>query len=256
MIIDCFTYFNEDAIVKLRFAELYDVVDRFVVVEANRTFTGKDKQFNFPLLEGLDKWKDKISYFQYFFSHDEDMTPWEREKEQRNALWCFCQAEKNEDDILIFSDADEILSSEFVKELPLTMGDPIQADVVQYFWNFNWRVPDHCNQGARPVVVRRGDVTSPQKMREQQLPRIPNVGWHFSFLDSSTKTKIEAFAHTEMDHDQYKDAEQVKERIRLGIDPFDRFPLKFEEIGDHHPRAVREHPEEWQGYIMNAIGEL
>ena len=44
-IFDCFTYFNEEDILRLRLEELNDVVDYFVIVEASQTFTGIDKPF-------------------------------------------------------------------------------------------------------------------------------------------------------------------------------------------------------------------
>jgi len=44
-IYDCFTYYNEDMILKLRLETLWDYVDYFVIVEANFTHSGKDKNF-------------------------------------------------------------------------------------------------------------------------------------------------------------------------------------------------------------------
>ena len=57
MIIDCFPFFNEFDILKIRFEELYDVVDYFVIVEADHTHTGKPKPWNFE--------ENKFRYSQY-----------------------------------------------------------------------------------------------------------------------------------------------------------------------------------------------
>ena len=43
MLIDAFTYFNEKELVELRLKYLDSIVDLFVVVESNVTFTGKKK---------------------------------------------------------------------------------------------------------------------------------------------------------------------------------------------------------------------
>ena len=53
MLIDAFTYFNEKELVELRLKYLNSIVDYFVVIESNITFTGKKKKWNFPSL--LDK---------------------------------------------------------------------------------------------------------------------------------------------------------------------------------------------------------
>jgi hypothetical protein len=45
LVIDCFTFYNELEILELRFLELYDVVDKFIIVEADQTFSGNNKRF-------------------------------------------------------------------------------------------------------------------------------------------------------------------------------------------------------------------
>ncbi len=52
-IFDCFTYFNEQDMLRIRLEELGDVVDYFVVVEASQTFTGISKPFYFDNLDIL-----------------------------------------------------------------------------------------------------------------------------------------------------------------------------------------------------------
>ena len=66
MIVDSFLYFNEKELADLRIKYLNDVVDSFVVIEANVTHQGKAKQWNFSsLLENeLKQFKDKIKYHQ------------------------------------------------------------------------------------------------------------------------------------------------------------------------------------------------
>jgi len=62
-IYDCFMFFNELEILKLRLQELYEYVDYFVLVEANKTFSGKDKEFIFEKNRNMFKeWEDKIIY--------------------------------------------------------------------------------------------------------------------------------------------------------------------------------------------------
>ncbi len=44
---DCFTFYNEFELLELRLRALWDVVDYFVLVEADRTHTNKPKPFYF-----------------------------------------------------------------------------------------------------------------------------------------------------------------------------------------------------------------
>lgn len=236
---DCFTYFNEVDILRMRFEELKDRVGYFVVVEADQTFTGKPKPFYFDHLPSwIDEWKPRVIRHKISFP-SQDMTPWEREIYQRNQI---VQAipKPNWDDVIIISDADEIPRPDFIHKYE----SPMQLDVAQYFWNLNWRVPDHCNQGGRPVVTTFQDltVTSAQELRSSNdIQRIPYGGWHFSFLGdgNQARNKIESFAHTEMDTEEFKSLDHIAKCSELGIDPFDRFPLKYEPIGLLHPIWVQ-----------------
>ena len=61
MIYDCFCYFNEDELLDLRINYLKDVVDKFVIIEAAKTFSGFSKPQNFDINKFADI-KDKIIY--------------------------------------------------------------------------------------------------------------------------------------------------------------------------------------------------
>jgi len=60
---DCFTFFNELELLDLRLMTLNDVVDFFVLVEANRTHTGAPKEFIFEKNKDMfAEYLDKIIY--------------------------------------------------------------------------------------------------------------------------------------------------------------------------------------------------
>ena len=46
-VFDCFLFFNEFELFKVRLEELYNVVDYFVLVESEETFRGEPKPFYF-----------------------------------------------------------------------------------------------------------------------------------------------------------------------------------------------------------------
>ena len=241
-IFDCFTYYNEADILRVRFEELAETVDKFIVVEASETFTGKPKPFYFDSLPSwIDKWENKIVRVKIDFpSHIQ--SSWDREFYQRNSIvQGLYQAGAEKEDLVLISDADEIIKAQTIKSIDNSIL-PARLDVKQYFWNYHWQVPKHCDQGARPVACQMLDLMhmTPQYLRSLNLPLIEDGGWHFSFFGEYEKTinKIESFAHTEYDQDQYKSYEKVLFRIEKGIDPFDRFPLKYYEIDQSYPEWV------------------
>ena len=73
MLIDAFTYFNEKELVELRIKYLDPIVDYFVIIESNITFTGKKKEWNFPdiLKNRLKEFSHKIQYHKLNINLDE-----------------------------------------------------------------------------------------------------------------------------------------------------------------------------------------
>ena len=124
MLIDAFTYFNEKELAELRIKYLDPIVDYFVVIESNITFTGQPKKWNFPeiLNSSLKEFSHKIQYHQLNINLKEIKNEeswiiddikgddfWRIENYQRNYIETACK-NFSDDDILIISDLDEIPS--------------------------------------------------------------------------------------------------------------------------------------------------
>lgn len=244
-IYDCFTFYNEEEILKIRLNELNNAVDYFFIVEADRTFTGHDKPFYLDEYEWLHEFEHKIIRSYVSLSSIQN-DPWKSEHVQRNSISNVRNYARDED-ICIISDVDEIPRADVIAsaKFAFEVNTPVQLDVNQYFWNFNWLTPAHCNNGGRPVVCRARELGlyDPQSLRsDNSMRRIPMGGWHFSFLMNydDIVNKIESFAHTEYDSNEYKDLEKIRYRIQNGIDPFDRFPLKYTVIDKSYPKYIQE----------------
>jgi len=145
MLIDAFLYFNEKELVELRIKYLNNLVDYFVIVEADITHQGKKKDWNFPkiLERNLKEFSSKIQY------HQLNIDPEKIKKEeswiiddikgddahrvdnfQRNYIKTACKKFSNED-ILIISDIDEIPSKqklEFIKSCDFKKIAPIALE--------------------------------------------------------------------------------------------------------------------------------
>tara|TARA_B100000795_G_scaffold207258_1_gene160712 strand:+ start:353 stop:835 length:483 start_codon:yes stop_codon:yes gene_type:complete len=116
-IFDCITFYNANMLFDLRFHTLKNYVDYFVVCEANKTHTGKIKEYNFDK-NFLSKYGDKIIYIQV------DDLPEIKIKGKKDYQLLKVQMEnlfrgikKAEDnDLIIFSDEDEILNPSAISE--------------------------------------------------------------------------------------------------------------------------------------------
>ena len=84
-IYDCFSYWDEDLLLKIRFNILNDYVDFFVVVEGNKTWQDNPKKLKFNI-DNFKEFEKKIIYIPV-----EDMpkgdNPYLRENFQRNFLY-------------------------------------------------------------------------------------------------------------------------------------------------------------------------
>src|SRR5579872_1761485 len=118
---DCFTFFNELDLLKLRFEELYDVMDHFVIVESKISFTGKKKPLYFAEnAHKFEKYKDKIIHIiiEEFpnITGDVEKDHWYREEYSRNMIMqglTHCK----DTDLVFISDLDEIPSASAVQRI-------------------------------------------------------------------------------------------------------------------------------------------
>ena len=120
-VIDCFTYFDEDMMLEIRLATLFDYVDKFVICEATLDHAGNEKKLNFDINK-FKKYEKKIEYIvvddlpkvvKSFKKHWH--TAHARDQFQRNALLRGL-ANCDPNDIIMISDLDEIPNPLKIKE--------------------------------------------------------------------------------------------------------------------------------------------
>jgi hypothetical protein len=123
-VVDCFPFFDEFLILDVRFKELYDLVDKFVIVECEETFTGKPKPLHLSehLYQRYPQYADKVEIITVSRAQFENQ--WDREYFQKNHL---CKENiqhlgLEDGDLILLSDADYLKLSE---ELP-TLNDLIE----------------------------------------------------------------------------------------------------------------------------------
>lgn len=239
MIIDCFTFFNEIEMLEARLEYLNDVVDYFVIVESNTTFSGKPKPLNYlPNASRYQKYLHKIIYFPYaadltklnfnkkIEKYDPNSAPWQVEYLQRNyignALKFF-----DEDDIVLLGDLDEIPNKNVIEVAINTLKTHQAVSLEQQMFYHNFSL--------RQISLWKGTIitsnqilqgVSAQKLRDARsiLPYIPNGGFHLSywFGPAEIANKIKSFAHQEYNKPEFTDHDKIIERISKGVDLFDR----------------------------------
>ena len=251
MVYDCFIFFNELDLLEIRLNELNEVVDKFVLVEADRTFQNNSKPYYFEEnKERFERFLDKIIHikldkYPLFIPIINPFTPWKLEFFQRNSI-VKGLVDCKPDDIIIISDVDEIPRAKVLQEM-ITKGVHqiygLKMDMYMYFLN-NQLIYDagssmtveqskdgiwHCAAvlpykllKLKPNKIRR--IIMRTRRRGEVFKIVPNAGWHFTYLGGVEKIirKLEAFSHTEYNNDHFKSEEKIEEFITTGKDLFDR----------------------------------
>lgn len=238
MIYDCFPFFNELDVVEIRFKELYDHVDYFVVSESNLTHSGKSKPLYFQEnKERFERFNDKIINIVCDNPTVVDRIDmnWTREKCQRNFIYQVLKDRCQDDDIIITSDADEIVDSKKIQEIKNVKNMTfLQLKPSWYFLNL---VSDPPWVTAKSIPFRilrdnfKGDLTLVRNSGASDC--IMNAGWHFSYMGGRDQVirKMESFAHQEFNVPKYINERQIDLVIRFGSSIWD----EFKEI---NPRGV------------------
>ena len=228
-IIDCFMFYNELNMLKLRLRELYDVVDYFVLVESAKTFTYNDKQLYFQ-----DN-KDMFTPFLNKIIHVvvDDMPPgqdnWSRETHQRNSIMKgLNKLQLEDDDYILISDVDEIPDKNRIKELRTNTSlyqTPVRLFQHFYYYNINCKSDNQCTTALLARKRDFGKYASIDSMTRSKLSVTPNNwGWHFSYFGDINfiVNKIKSFSHSEYNLPQFTNPEEIFKKIIECKDLFDR----------------------------------
>ena len=213
---DCFTFYNEFALLELRLRALWDVVDYFVIVEANMKHNGEPKEFTF--LKRAEEFREFWSKIR-FVNADLSKVPfkgvgdWSLENAQRNMiLRGINDAEPN--DLIMISDLDEIPAPDIFRRLqenkitliaprvlPLTVANKgaifpaqllmpamnfLELGAIVMAQKFHYYYFDRITKTEwhGTILTRRKNLTMPQEFRNLReiLPRVPDGGYHFSWM--------------------------------------------------------------------------
>lgn len=139
MIYDCFAFFNEMDLLEIRLNTLNDVVDKFVLVEATRTFQKKEKPLFFE--QNKERFKPFLHKIEHiivdeypgFFAKWRVPKTWDYDDHQKEQILRGLKNAKP-DDVIIVSDVDEIPRPELVLEYAKKPGIKVFQQKLFYYY--------------------------------------------------------------------------------------------------------------------------
>jgi hypothetical protein len=234
-VIDVFILTEEIEILSIRLHELQDVVDYFVIIEANETFTGLTRNLTYPIIKSLpnfEPFSNKIIYFKCHYpdnlkiqSHySNEKLFWEREMYTRNTCikTGILTLNLHDYDVLIIGDIDEIPPSigiNYLRQCGMSKFSPFQYEKWsqknlsisflqdRLHFNFHCRSPNMTPWMAPTAiyaeVIKSADIELIRDWRHKAHIYIPG-GWHlthFHFGDYGFLVrKFNSFSHQELQH--------------------------------------------------------
>ncbi len=236
-IFDCITFFEENRHADLRFNILNDYVDYFVVCEGLFDHKGNKKKINFNL-NNYPKFKKKIIHI-ICPKFPKKINPWERQAYQRDYILKNIEIAKD-NDLILFSDPDEIPNPKKIKNLILKKKYLIFLQNLYYYkinlqdvnLGNNWEGTRGClkknlysiNYMRQKVLKKNLKYKFWRIDKEKNIQIINDGGWHFSYLltPSEIQRKIKTFAHTEYNKKKFTNLKIIKNKIKKRLDLFNR----------------------------------
>ena len=279
-VFDSIIFFNELELLEMRLNILNDVVDHFVLTESPFTVSGNEKPLYYQ--ENKDrfaKFNDKITHhiteeIPNDFSHmlekskfhvaykepDPYGTPmidipirFQRALYNRNnSAFAIEKAGAKDDDLIITSDADEIINPYVLEDLDwFDSNNHYVATGPGYYFKLNFLYQDDW-MGPRLCTWKHLKNTTVDQHRQdhQRAYRIEDAAWHFSFLGDAEnfKLKLASYEHTENNTEAVTG--NAAQKVEEGLDPLGRGQqYKAVPIDDTYPEYIQNNQEKYSNLI-------
>lgn len=235
-LIDCFTFYNNFDVLKIRLAELAPYMDHFVLVECTHTFSGKPKPLYFKEnpITGY-KINHVITEPRYNYEVDEELAM--RNTEQQVRGYAEGTKDLNDTDILFLSDVDEIPRPSRLRELALD--EPAIFDQMWYLYYLNVKTAWPQFGTARvPFSMAKNDFWAAAMYRwNPNMNIIRDGGWHFSYFGGleAIREKISGVPDVNLRNTQ-EDIEGAM-LAGVGLEAF-QGPVSMCSIDDTYPNTI------------------
>jgi SAM-dependent methyltransferase len=271
---DCITYNGEADILAARLHELSEVVDCFVIVEADRTFSGEPKALRFDAAD--PRIASFLPRIRYIAVHDMPVvdgaadampvvgdwhsdTPksgfWTREKFQRNQIVRGLH-DASPDDLVLISDADEIPRASMVRAMRDDRRHALFGLCLAFYYFYanyrNVEGPEASSVWTVAATRAQLDALTPDQLRmrirtgAQPALILADAGWHLSYLamdEDAVRAKVRGFAHQEYNAPEFLAAIDIPALLASGKDLYDRPGYAWRVVGrDEAPQWLASQP--------------
>lgn len=239
MVIDVMLFNGETAILKLHLAALYNYVDKFIIVEANKTFTGNAKPMYFFRDQHYFKpWLSKVEYYPITNWDDTDIweqaikspntlgaSHWKREFYIKESIKKALIANHIEDeDVVFIGDVDEIIDPQAHFE----SDSPVKARLRVYAQYLN-NLSDEEFYGT--LIAQYKDIKDKclNHMRSDTslYSKGEPLGWHFTSMGGIEEVRRKLNdSYTTESYNTFEVQQKLPERHKAGSDYLGR-PFKF-----------------------------
>jgi hypothetical protein len=214
---------NEFDQLEMKLEEMAPWVDRFVIVEACRTFTGRAKPLHF--LENRDRFSrfaDKIIHVPLTDYPDWANAAWQRDFFQRDSAVRGLSGVCAPDDLVIISDTDEIVRKEAAARA--IHHDLVGGETRTFAYFFNCEKLSS-EPKVKPAFVRAGLLARHGSSylrlgagRHLRRRAIRDAGWHFTSIADAAglADKCRSWAHTEWSHLDQDYFEKLLDKLNRG----------------------------------------
>lgn len=251
MIYDCFIFDNELDLLEIRLNTLSEVVDYFVLVEAETTHQGDEKSLYY--LENKERFSEFADRIVHHVADIKDQPcPYTREFAQRRAIKDALEASAiSENDYVLVTDVDEIPKPGAVIEASGRTGRTSLWMQMYYFY-LNTPVKGF-KDWFQPQGVHFGELVDPQDLRNHEYQsKIENAGWHFSFCGNADNAvrKVKSYSHNDYNRPDICDTGAMQKRMDALSDPLDRlFRMERVDIDDTFPPYLVANQEKFKHLI-------
>lgn len=200
MIYDIFTFNGEYDLLEIRLNILNDYVDKFIIVEATTTFSGKDKPLYYEKEKArYKKWEDKIKYHivrpedeEKYMALANGSPNTEYGKGAKHWVKEFCQKEcikdalvgLNDNDICFIGDCDEIWDKSV---LEIDYAQKLKLRVCTYYLNNRSSEEFYGGIICRYYIVKEECLNH---LRTTTSKTDNYYGWHFTSLKDGLRRKL------------------------------------------------------------------
>ena len=279
-VFDSFIFFNELELLEMRLNILDDVVDYFVLTESPFTVSGNEKPLYYQENKDMfGKFNDKIVHhiteeipndFNHLLEKSKfhvaykDPDPYGTPMinlpvrfqralfNSNNSAFGIEKAGVTDDDLVITSDADEIVNPLLLQDLEwFDPSNHYVAECRAFYYKLNFLYQEDW-MGSRLCTWKHMKNTTIDQHRQdhQNAHKIQDAGWHFSFLGNAEnfKLKLASYEHTENNTDTVTG--NAEQKIESGLDPLGRGQTyKAVPIDDSYPDYITTNQEKYAEFI-------